>query len=152
MGSIDTDYRCRALYGRELGALVLSAITGAVAAGFAAFVVSGSGLSIEDALAGGMVLFLALLPVLVTLVPGTLLQVAAAPTHGFRFHVATAFAAGALYFAGFVALVGTAGGTETQAPIYGAAPVAAWIYWLIGPLLVPPVVADLAGRFWVPRT
>jgi len=148
MALIDSDFRHRALYGRELATLVLSAWAGSIGAGFSAFLLSGTGLSAEATKVGSAVLLLALLPVLVTLVPGTLLQVVAAPTHGFRFHIQVAFVAGALYFVGFLALLGGAVATDKQ--LFGAAPAATWIYWLIGPILVPPLVANLAEHLWTP--
>jgi hypothetical protein len=150
MASIDSDFRYRALYGRELATLVLSAWAGSTAAGFTAFLLSGTGLSAEATEIGTAVLLVALLPVLVTLVPGTLLQVAAAPNRGFRFHVRLSFVAGALYFVGFLALLGGAVAAEKQ--FFGAAPAATWIYWLIGPILVPALVAGLAEHLWSPSS
>lgn len=139
------DFRHRALYGSELLALMLSACAGMIVAGFSTLVLSGSRISDDTTKAGSLVLLLALLPILLSLAPGALLQVAAAPNHAFRFHVHLSFFAGALYFLGWLALVLLA--TAVHSRVSALVTVIAWCYYLIGPVVLPLAMGVVADRF-----
>ena len=130
---------------RELAALVFSGWSGAVVAGFATFVLSGGGVHDGATEAGSLVLVLALLPVLLTLIPGVLCQVAAAPNKDFSFHVDLAFFAGVVYCLGWLLLVVTA--TSVGQHLAGATSAIAWCYYLVGPIALPAALGVISERF-----
>jgi hypothetical protein len=140
-----SDFRYRALYGHELALLVLSAWAGAVVAGFATFVLTGGGVHDQATEVGSLVLLLAFLPILLTLVPGVLLQIGAAPSRDFSFHVHLSFFAGVIYCLGWIALVLLA--TVVSKGMSMVISAVAWCYYLAGPVALPVAAGTLAERF-----
>ena len=142
--SASADFGHRPLRARELLSLVLSAWGGTVLTGFAAIVFTGSPLRDQATSLGTLVLLLALLPVLVALVPGVLLQTAAAPSCTYDTHVRLSFVAGVLYLFGWLTLVpltSVADRMPPGSPVSALAAALAWAYWLAGPLLWPMAIA-----------
>lgn len=129
---------------RQIALLVACALAGVIVVGAIALAVDRGELDDESLEVGKLIVVLFLAPVALALVPGSLLQVGASPARPIASHARIAFAGGVVYAAGWYVvgpLLRAAGHASSTAKDVGA-----WVYWLAGPIALPPLAASLADR------